>query len=87
MCLAIDCDGGGDDAGGGIDLEEVVWVTGQTVGDGVVVGVQVEGVSGDANGRANSNILIDLVRCRIDVGRRGDVELVEIVDRDVERLS
>ncbi len=87
MRFAVDRDGGGDDAGVWIDLEEVVWVAGQAVGDGVGCGVQVEGVSGDANGRANSKILIDLVRCRIDVGRRGDVELVEIVDRDVERLS
>ncbi len=34
--FAIDRDGGGDDAGVGIDLEEVVWVAGQAVGDGVV---------------------------------------------------
>ncbi len=56
VCLAIDCDGGGDDAGVGVDLEEVVWVAGQTVGDGVGCGVQVESVGSDANGRANRNV-------------------------------
>ncbi len=72
--------------GVGIDLEEVVWVAGQAVGDGVAGGVQIEGVGGDANCRANSNILIDLVYSRVGIGWRGDVELIEIIDRDVERL-
>ncbi len=61
MRLAVDRDGGGDDAGVGVDLEEVVWVAGQTVGDGVAGGVQVKSVGRDANCCADSDVLIDLV--------------------------
>ncbi len=85
--LAIDRDGGGDDASVGIDLEEVVWVAGQAVGDGVVGRIQVEAAGGDANCCADSNVFIDLIRCRIAVGWRGDVELIEIIDRDVKSLG
>ena len=86
MCFAVDGGGSGDDPGVDIDLEQPVGVTGQAVGDRVIGGVQVKGVGGQADRGAHDHILVDCIGGRIAVGRRRDIELIQIVDGDREVL-
>ena len=87
MDFAVDRCGGGHDAGVGIDREQAIRVAGQTVGNRVVGRIQVEGVRGDADGRADDRVFGHFVGRAIDVCRYGNIELIQIVDRDVERLT
>ena len=87
MRFAVDGRGRGDHAGVGIDREQSVGVAGQAVGDRVVGRIQIEGIGGDTDGRADDHVFVDFVRRRIGIGRHRDIELIQIVDRDVERLT
>ena len=87
MRFAIDGRSRRHHAGVGVDLEQSVGVAGQAVGDRVVGGIQVEGIGGHADGRANDHILVDFIGRAIGIGRDRDVELVQIVDGDIERLA
>ena len=80
--FAIDRRGGGDHAGVGVDGEQSVGVAGQAVGDRVVGRVQIEGVGGDADRRADDHVFGHFVRRGIDIGRHRDIEFVDVVDGD-----
>ncbi len=87
MCLTIDRGGRGDFTRVGVDLEQAVRVTGQAVSDRIVRGIQVECVGRDPHGGTDRHVLIHFVYGCVGVGRSRDIKLIEIVDRDVERLG
>ena len=85
--FTIDRRGGSDHTGVGIDREQPVGVAGQAVGDRVVGRVQIEGIGRDPDGGADDHVFGHFVGRGIGIGRYADIELVDIVDRDVERLG
>ncbi len=87
VCFAIDGDGRRDHTGVGIDREQSIGVAGQAVRDRVVGRIQIEGIGGDADRGADDGIFGDFVGGCVNIRRHGDIELIDIVDRDVERLA
>ncbi len=71
----------------GIDLEQAIQVAGQAVGDRIGGSIQIEGIGRDTDGRTNRYVLVYLVNCIVGIGRCGNVELVDVIDCDIERLS
>ena len=84
--FAVDGCCGGNYTGIGVDRKQAIWVAGQTVGDRVVGGVQIEGIRRDPDRGADDRVFSDFVGRAVCICRDADIKLIQIVDRDVERL-
>ena len=72
----------GDDPADRIDLEPTVGGVVESVGDGVVAGIRVARENGHTDHRVSRSVFINGVNRGVAVDRRGDIELVDVVDVD-----
>ena len=72
----------GDHPADGIDFEPSASCVVESVGDGVVAGIRVARKRGHADHRVSRSVLIDHVNRGIAVDRRGDIELIDVVNVD-----
>ena len=72
----------GDHPADGIDFEPSAGGVVERVGDGVVAGIRVARECGYADHRVSRSVLVDGIDRGVAVGRRGDIELIDVVNVD-----